>query len=108
MKTIFQRKEDCLLLISFASLKHWKESTSGENISAEKARLDRVISDIYTKSRVDMDYNQFVLDFIKEHGEEIVYGNEYTYDIDIPDEFTELNIDTIIDKYHRKRQGSKY
>ena len=36
MKTMFQRKEDAFLLISFASLKHWGESVERENVFAEK------------------------------------------------------------------------
>lgn len=108
MKTLFQRKEDCLLLIAFASLKNWEEPTNPENIAVEKSRIDRVISDIFIKNKLDIDYNQFVLDFIKENGREIVYGNEYTYDVPIPDEYTELNVNTIIEKMHRKSNGSKY
>jgi hypothetical protein len=102
---MYERKEDCLLLIAFASLKQWGEPTDSNNLMGEKARLERVISDIFRGNKVDMDYNQFVLDFIKEHGRNIVYGNEYTYDIPIPDDFTELNVDTIINKYNRKRNS---
>jgi hypothetical protein len=108
MKTLFERKENCLLLISYASLKNWEESTSKENLSAEKSRLERVISDLFCKHKVDMDYNQFVLDFVKEHGREIVYGDEYTYDVEIPDEYSELNVNVMIDKLQRKAKGSKY
>lgn len=108
MKTLYQRKENCLFLIAFASLKQWNEPTDPDNIHAEKSRLDRVISDIFTQNRLDVDYNQFVLEFIKEHADEIVYGNEYTYDVSIADEFTELNVNTIIEKYQRKNKGYKY
>lgn len=108
MNTLFQRKEDCLLLIAYASLKQWDEPVDKENISAEKARIDRVISDIYSKNKLDVDYNQFVLEFVKEHGREIVYGNEFTYDVEVPDDATELDVNVMIDKYIRKQNGSKY
>ena len=61
MKTLYQKKEDCLLLLAYASLKAWNESTNPENVSAEKSRLERVISDIFTKTKIDIDYNQFIL-----------------------------------------------
>ena len=108
MKTLHQKKEDCLLLLAYASLKQWNEPTNPENLSAEKSRLERVVTDIFTKTNIDIDYNQFILEFIKEHSKEIIYGNSYTYDVDIPDEYTELNVNTIIEKYHRKSNGSKY
>lgn len=108
MKTLFERKENCLLLVAYASLKQWQEPTDKENLSAEKARIERVIADIFTKNKLDVDYNQFVLEFVKEHGREIVYGNEYTYDVEIPDDATELDVNVMIDKYIRKQNGSKY
>jgi hypothetical protein len=84
------------------SLKYWQESTEIENVLAEKSRIERVISEEYIKCPKDIEYNQFVLDFIKQHGREIVYTDDYNYDIDIPDEQYEINIDTIINKYRRK------
>lgn len=98
----FHKKEDVLLLIAFASLKYWQESTEIENVLAEKSRIERVISEEYIRYPKDIEYNQFVLDFIKKHGREIVYTDDYNYDIDIPDEQYEINIDTIINKYRRK------
>lgn len=106
--SVYSRKQEALKWLAFASLKNWGESTDLQNISAEKSRIERVISDIYTKSKSDTEYNQFVLNFIKEHGREIVYEDTYTYDVPIPDEPYELNVNTIIDKLHRKQAGSKY
>lgn len=110
MKTpsVFEKKQEALTFIAFASLKQWKEPTDFENISAEKARIERVISDIYAKSKDETEYNQYVLNFIKKHGREIVYEDTYTYDIAFSDDPYELNVDAIIDKYHRKLSGSKY
>lgn len=102
-KASYLKKEDALLLIAFASLKHWQESIDIENILAEKARIERVISDEYVKSTTYKEYNQFVLDFIKKYGREIVYTNIYNYDIEFPDEHYELNVDTIINKYNLKK-----
>lgn len=107
-QSVFTKKQEALNWIAFASLKHWNEPTDFDNISAEKARIERVIADIYSKTTDDTEYNQYVLNFIKEHGREIVYEDTYTYDIPFSDDSYELNIDTIIDKYHRKLAGSKY
>lgn len=108
MNTLFARKEESLNWLAYASLKNWNEPTSLENIAYEKSRIERVISDIYAKSRDETEYNQYVLNFIKEHGREIVYEDTYTYDVTIPDEPFEMDINTIIDKYNRKKAGSKF
>ena len=103
MKSIFQRKEDAFLLISFASLKHWGEPTDKENISAEKARLERVGESFY-KSSVDVEYNKFMLEWIKENAEEIVYGDSFTYDVSIPDDTYEIDVDVVVNKMLRKEK----
>lgn len=106
--TTYERKQESLKWLAYASLKQWNEPTDLQNIAIEKSRIERVISDIYTKSNDDTEYNQYVLNFIKENGREIVYGDKYTYDISLPDEPYELNVDVIIDKYNRKKAGAKY
>ena len=106
--SVYARKQEALKWLAFASLKQWNEPTDLANISAEKSRIERVISDIYTKSKDETEYNQYVLNFIKEHGREIVYEDTYTYDVEIPDEGYELNVDVIIDKFKRKKAGAKY
>ena len=108
MVSVYARKQEALKFLAFASLKNWNEPTDFPNISAEKSRIERVISDQYIKSKSEKEYNQFVLDFIREHGEEIVYTDQWTYDIEIPEEPYELNVNTIIDKYTRKKAGAKY
>jgi hypothetical protein len=108
MTSIIQRKEESLNWLAYASLLNAQEPTNLENISAEKARIERVITDIYTKSKDETEFNQYILNFIQEHGKEIVYADTYNYDISIPDEVYEMNIDTIIDKYNRKKAGSKF
>lgn len=108
MVSVYSRKQEALKFLAFASLKQWNEPTDIPNISAEKSRIERVISDQYIKSDSDVEYNQFVLNFIKEHGEEIVYDDVWSYDIEVPDEGYELNVNTIIDKMTRKKNGSKF
>lgn len=106
--TTYSKKQEALKFLAFASLKHWNEPTDIPNISAEKSRIERVISDQYIKSDSEKEYNQFVLDFIREHGREIVYEDTWNYDIEIPDEGYELNVNTLIDKYTRKKAGAKF
>jgi hypothetical protein len=96
MKSIFQRKEDAFLLVAFASLKHWGEPTSKENLSAEKARLERVAESFYLD--VEQEYNQFLLEWLKTNAREIVYGNEFTYDPVIPDESIGFNLNSYVEK----------
>ena len=108
MNTLFQKKEEALKWLAYASLKNWHEPTDVENVLFEKARLERVISDLFVKDKKDIDYNQYVLNFIKEHGREVVYEDTYTYDVSIPDEQYEMNINTLIDKYTRKKAGAKF
>ena len=103
MKSVFQRKEDAFLLVSYASLKQWGEPTTKENISAEKARLERVGESFYTSS-VDVEYNQFMLDWLKENAREIVYGDTFTYDVEIQDDYHEIDVNVIINKMKRKEQ----
>lgn len=106
--SIFQRKEESLNWLAYASLKQWDEPTDLENISFEKARIERVISDIYSKSKDETEFNEFCLNWIKLNGKDLVYTDKFTYDISIPDEQYELNVNTIIDKMERKKKGSKY
>ena len=108
MKTIFERKENSLLLLAFASLKEYDEPTTPENISAEKARLDRVITQLYLDTPDETEYNQFVLDWIQDHAEEVVYTDIWTYDVNIPDDYHELDANVIINKYQRKLAGAKF
>lgn len=101
MKTMFQRKEDAFLLISFASLKHWGESVERENVFAEKARLERVAESFFV-SAGDVDYNEFLLDWVKANAHEIVYGEEFTYDVSIPDDSHDFNVNSLIEKEKKK------
>jgi hypothetical protein len=96
MKSIFQRKENAFLLIAFASLKHWGEPTTPENLSAEKARLERVAESFYLNS--EQEYNEFLLSWVKTNAKEIVYGNEFTYDPEIGDESIGFNLNSYIEK----------
>lgn len=92
-------------LIAFASLKHNGESVDKENIEYESLRLQRVISDQYVKMDHNLHYNDFVKYFIKNHGRDFVFTDEFTYDPQVPDEPYELNVNVMIDKYNRKRNA---
>ena len=95
---IFKRKERALFLVAFASLKNWNESTSPNNIEAEMARLERVIEQFYLKE--DKEYNQFVLDFLKENVDEIIYGDNFLGDAVIPDKSNADSISGVEFKLH--------
>lgn len=80
------------MLLAYASLKQWDESTEPHNIDAEKARIERIIEQFYLDAS-DTEYNAFVLSWIKENGRELVYTDKYTYDVDLPDDMRDTNID---------------
>jgi hypothetical protein len=96
MKTITTRRENAVLLVAYASLKAANESTDRENVYAEAARIERIIAQEYVEFKGDVEYNQFALNFIKENAAEIVYGDKYSFDVAIADEYTELDVNTLI------------
>lgn len=106
--SFFDKKEDVLFLTAYASLANYNEPTTPENISAEKSRLDRVITQEYLDDQSDIEYNQFVIEWLKDHAEEVIHTDIWTYDIDIPDDAHELDVNVIVNKYQRKLAGSKY
>jgi hypothetical protein len=95
---IFNRKEKALFLVAFASLKNWNEPTTPNNIEAEMCRLERIIEQFYIKE--DKEYNQFVLDFLKENANEIVYGDNFLGDAVIPDKSNPDSISGVEFKLH--------
>ena len=105
---MFEKKENALLLTAYASLLINDEPTDLENISAEKARLDRVITQEYLNDQNDIEYNQFVLQWLREHSDEVIHSDEWTYDIPVSDDAHELDINVLVNKYQRKLAGSKY
>jgi hypothetical protein len=96
MKSISERRENAILLVAYASLKAADESTNRENVYAEAARIERIIAQEYVEFKGDVEYNQFALDFIKKNAEEIVYGDKYSFDVAIADEYTDLDVNQII------------
>lgn len=105
---MFEKKENALLLTAYASLLINDEPTDLENISAEKARLDRVITQEYLNDQNDVEYNQFVLQWLREHSDEVIHTDQWTYDIEVPDDAHEMDINVLVNKYQRKLAGSKY
>lgn len=105
---MFEKKENALLLTAYASLLINDEPTDLENISAEKARLDRVITQEYLNDQNDIEYNQFVLQWLREHSDEVIHTDQWTYDIEVPDDAHEMDINVLVNKYQRKLAGSKY
>jgi len=106
--SLFDKKEDALFLTAYASLKQYNEPTTLENISAEKSRLDRVITNEYINDQFDIDYNQFVLQWLSKHVSEVIHTDIWTDDINIPDDAHELDVSVLVNKYQRKLAGSKY
>ena len=106
--TQFQKKEDALFLTAYASLKQYNEPTTQENISAEKSRLDRVITQEYLDDDSDIEYNEFVLQWLRIHAHDVIHTDIWTYDIEVPDDSHELDVNVLVNKYQRKLAGSKY
>lgn len=108
MKSLSELRQEKLGFLAFAVLKHRGKQTDLDSVLKESARIERVISAIYEQSRLDIDYNQFILTFIKKNGEEFVYGDTWDYDIKVPDESFEMDVNVLIDKFDRKQNGAKY
>ena len=92
MKSLLERKEDILLLIAYASLLFNNESTDSNNLQAEKSRIERIAESFY-KSAKDREYNQFIIDWVKDNSDDLVYTDRFCYDENIPDEQYDLNPD---------------
>lgn len=92
MSSIYSIKEDKLRLIAYASLLNAGESTDTANIEAEMARIERIAEKYYIKS--DLHYEDFMIKWLNANGRDIVYSDIFCYDEDIPDDYTELNINT--------------
>lgn len=100
--TLFERKQNALKLIAFASLKYNGEPTEIQNIAAETSRLSRIVADEYIQSSNVKDFNQFCLDWIKKNGEDFVKSDMWTYDIEISDDAHDLDVNIMIDKFQKK------
>lgn len=93
-KTILERKENVLSLIAFAVLKNKNKQTNQDNIIAEKGRIERVAERYYVKT--DKEYNTFIIDWLKENARRLVYTNEFSYDVSIPDDVKETKLDLFL------------
>lgn len=101
--TLFERKQQALKLIAFASLKYNNEPVDIENIVAETSRLSRIVADEYIKSTTEKDFNKFCLDWIKKNGEDFIKSDLWTFDIDIPDDSHNLDVNIMIEKFRTKK-----
>lgn len=90
MKTLTERKDNVLFLVAYASLKHWNEPTDVDNIEAEKSRIERIAEKFFIKANEE--YNTFIINWVKTNAKKLVYTDEYAYDVDIPDDAHETNV----------------
>jgi len=72
----YNQKEKSLTLIAFASLQYANEPVTEENILFEKDRIESIIQDDYISGE-PMEYNTFVLDWLKKNAHELVYTGLY-------------------------------
>jgi len=71
-------------------------------------RIDRIIANEYIKSKKEQEYNLFCLEWIETHWREFIESDVWDYDIPYSDEAYSLDVNTLIDKLHRKKAGSKF
>lgn len=90
MKTLAERKDNVLFLVAYASLKHWNEPINTNNIEAEKSRIERIAEQFFIKSNEE--YNTFIINWVKNNAKKLVYTNDYVYDVHIPDDSHETNV----------------
>lgn len=97
MSTLLERKDNVLTLVAFASLKQWGESTDTNNLEAEKSRLERVAEKFYLNDKkTEQEYNVFIIDWIKKNIHDLVYTDKYVFDVTIPDNAFETNINNFM------------
>ena len=84
---MYEVKESLLYGVAKLSLIANGDVTTEDSIQTEKSRLERVIEPYYVKTEVE--YNQFVINFLRDNFEEIIYGDTFLGDVEIgtqPDE----------------------
>lgn len=88
--SLFERKECALMLVSFAFLKQRDKPSLDLDVQNNAARLERIAEEHYN---TDIDYNQFILEWINKNARDIVYSNKYEYDIRISDSYHKNRIE---------------
>jgi hypothetical protein len=90
-------------LVAYASLLNAEEATNLNNIEAESARIERIAEKFYLDNDSTLDYNSFIMEWVKSHADDIVYSDKYSFDVEIPDDSYEINSDM----FTRKKSGGK-
>lgn len=67
-------------LIAFASLHENGDDLFLENLEAEAARIERCVERYYTNTDHNMQYPEFVSDFLQRNYKEIVFGDKFLGD----------------------------
>lgn len=83
--TPFDAKELVLEKTAIAKLKNKNIRVTYDRVIAESGRIERVAESYFVKSK-DYDYNKFIINFIKDNFEKLLFTNELDYDIIVPDE----------------------
>lgn len=83
--TPFDAKELVLEKVAIAKLKNKKLKVTYDRVIAESGRIERVAESFFVKSK-DCEYNKFVINWIKENIDAVLFTETYDYDILIPDE----------------------
>jgi hypothetical protein len=74
----FQRKTSVLTLTAYASLKHAGEPTDYDNIQVESNRIEKIATKHYNADKSVIEYNEFIIKWVKENADEIVYGDTFS------------------------------
>lgn len=95
MNTKFRMKETILENVAMLSLESKKVKVTYDKVIAESGRIERIAENFYVSSK-ETDYNTFILHWIKDNLNKLLYTDELSYDVIVPDEAYENDLEKYI------------
>jgi hypothetical protein len=95
MSTKFRIKESILENVATLSLESKKVKVTYDKVIAESGRIERIAENFYINSK-ETDYNIFILNWLNDNLNKLLYTDELSYDVVVPDEAYENELDKYI------------
>lgn len=94
---VYREKEQLLEDISVESLKVRNKIKTYDSVIAESGRIERIAEGFFLRSP-EKEYNMFMIDWLKENLNDILYSDKYYYDVTVPDTGYENSLDNYLRK----------